>query len=58
LLGFGFTDLSMSANSLPAVKRRVRQLDLGRARDLAEAVMSLADARRIGAFIDDFNEYS
>jgi phosphotransferase system enzyme I (PtsI) len=58
LLGFGFTDLSMSANSLPAVKRRVRQLDLGRARDLAEATMNLPDARRIAALIDDFNEIS
>ena len=55
LLGLGFSDLSMAANSLPAVKRRVRQLDIGRARDLAEAAMSLADARQIATLIDNFN---
>lgn len=56
LLGLGLTDLSMAAASLPAVKQRIRKLDLTRAQRLAEDAMREADARRIATLVDAFNE--
>jgi phosphotransferase system enzyme I (PtsI) len=55
LLGLGIRELSMSAVSLPRVKRRIRAIDMGEAVRLTEAIMMQADARRIAALLDDFN---
>lgn len=44
LLGLGVTELSMSAPSIPGVKRRVRAVDLGRARELAARALELPSA--------------
>jgi len=56
LLGLGVRDLSMTANALPRVKSRVLQLDMQAAMQRARAIMDQADAGRIKALIDDFNE--
>jgi len=55
LLGLGLRDLSMAARSLPRVKRRIRELDVGEAERRAMQVMRQHDPARIAALIDDFN---
>jgi phosphotransferase system enzyme I (PtsI) len=55
LIGLGLGELSMAPSSLPAVKRRIRELDTSRARALTLEVMRQADPRRIAALIDSFN---
>ena len=55
LLGLGLRDLSMSPNSLPRVKRRLRGLDVGEAERRAEHILVQADGGRIAALLDDFN---
>lgn len=47
LLGLGVRDLSVSARAVPAVKARVRQLDLDRCRSAARAALQLADATAV-----------
>ncbi|HEX9646289.1 MAG TPA: phosphoenolpyruvate--protein phosphotransferase [Alphaproteobacteria bacterium] len=56
LIGLGLEDLSMAAASLPAVKRRIRALDAGKARSLAAQVMRRNEARQIATLIDAFND--
>jgi phosphotransferase system enzyme I (PtsI) len=56
LLGLGIRELSMSAVSLPRVKRRIRALDMGEAVRRTEMIMMQADASRVAALLDDFNE--
>jgi phosphotransferase system enzyme I (PtsI) len=55
LIGLGLGELSMAPASLPAVKRRIRELDTERARALAAKVVQAADPRRVAALIDAFN---
>lgn len=47
LLGLGVTELSMSAPAIPGVKRVVRGVDLGRARELAAHALELPSAEAV-----------
>lgn len=55
LVGLGFRELSMSAVSLPAVKQRIRGLNLDEATRRARAIMDQSDSGVIAALLDDFN---
>ncbi len=55
LLGLGIRDLSMTANALPRVKQRIRNLDLGAATRRARLIMDQWDYGRIATLLDDFN---
>ena len=55
LLGLGLRDLSMTAGSLPRVKRRIRGMDLVAATQRARLIMDQSDSGRIAALLDDFN---
>lgn len=55
LLGLGIRELSMSAISLPRVKKRIRGLDLIAATRRANLIMDQSDAGRIAALLDDFD---
>ncbi|MEM7168728.1 MAG: phosphoenolpyruvate--protein phosphotransferase [Pseudomonadota bacterium] len=56
LVGLGVRDLSMTANSLPRVKKRILKLDTQAAIRRAQVVMDQSDSGRIAMLIDDFNE--
>jgi len=47
LLGLGVTELSMSAPAIPNVKRAVRKVDLGRARELATSALEAPSAEAV-----------
>jgi multiphosphoryl transfer protein len=49
LVGLGVRQLSVAARSVPAVKARVRSLELGRCTALAEAALDLDDAASVRA---------
>lgn len=55
LLGMGVRELSMSAHTIPAVKQRVREIDLSAATERASAIMMQSDSGRIAMLLDDFN---
>jgi phosphotransferase system enzyme I (PtsI) len=55
LLGLGIQDLSMTANALPRVKQRIRNLDYLAATRFARQVMDQWDSVRIAMLLDDFN---
>ncbi|MCP4330426.1 MAG: phosphoenolpyruvate--protein phosphotransferase [Alphaproteobacteria bacterium] len=55
LLGLGIRDLSMTAQSLPRVKQRIRNLDLNAATRRARLIMDQWDYGRIATLLDDFN---
>ena len=55
LLGLGVRELSMSANSVPVVKRRLRAMDLIAASRRARVIMDQTDSGRIATLLDDFN---
>lgn len=55
LLGLGIHELSMSAHALPAVKQRVREIELTAAQNRAHFIMSQTDPGRITMLLDDFN---
>lgn len=55
LMGLGVRDLSMSPSRLPAVKRRIREMDVLEATRRARVIMDQSDAGRIAALLDDFN---
>ncbi|MDH3335120.1 MAG: phosphoenolpyruvate--protein phosphotransferase [Rhodospirillaceae bacterium] len=55
LLGLGVRELSMSAHTIPAVKQRVREIDLSAATERASAIMAQSDSGRIAMLLDDFN---
>lgn len=53
LLGLGMNELSMNPQSIPAVKRMVRSLNLEETRSFTEAVLKQKTARDIFAMIKD-----
>jgi phosphoenolpyruvate-protein phosphotransferase (PTS system enzyme I) len=55
LLGLGVRELSMSPPSVPAVKKRIRGLDLMEASRRARVIMDQSDTGRIATLLDDFN---
>jgi len=55
LLGLGLRELSMTPQSIPRVKQRIRSLDMVAATRRARAIMDQADSERIAALLDDFN---
>lgn len=55
LLGLGFRELSMTAGSIPKVKRRIREMNLGAADRRARLIMDQVDSGRIATLLDDFN---
>src|SRR5579862_495414 len=55
LLGLGLRELSMTPQSIPRVKQRIRTLDMVAATRRARAIMDQADSGRIAALLDDFN---
>ncbi len=56
LVGLGFRELSMTASSIPAVKRRILGIDRASAVRCANLIMSETDPSRIEALLDDVNE--
>ena len=56
LLGLGIHELSMTPNTLPRVKRRIRALDLRSATRRAQSIMDQSDSARIGQLLDEFNQ--
>lgn len=54
LLGLGFRELSMTATSLPAVKRQILDLDLVAATHRAQQIMEQTDPVRIQALLEEF----
>ncbi|WP_029010705.1 phosphoenolpyruvate--protein phosphotransferase [Azospirillum halopraeferens] len=55
LLGLGVRELSMAPMGIPAVKRRIRTLDLIEATRRARVIMDQSDSGRIATLLDDFN---
>ncbi|MGQ9368084.1 phosphoenolpyruvate--protein phosphotransferase [Azospirillum sp. ST 5-10] len=55
LLGLGVRELSMAPLGIPAVKRRIRTLDLVEATRRARVIMDQSDSGRIATLLDDFN---
>jgi phosphocarrier protein FPr len=51
LIGFGLTELSMSAPSIPAVKEAVRALTLGEAQRMAHEALQLATAEEVSELL-------
>jgi len=56
LLGLGIAELSMSAGSIPRVKKRVRELNLSAIAGRARRVTSDADPERIETFISEMSK--
>ena len=54
LLAMGYDVLSMNATSLPKVKKALRNVHLGEARDLLEEVMSLDRAGEVHQHLERF----
>lgn len=55
LLGLGFRELSMTAASLPTVKRQILDLELGAAIYRAQQIMEQTDPVRIQALLEEIN---
>lgn len=55
LVGLGFRELSMAANNIPAVKRRILSLDMASAVSRANLIMRETDPNRIEALLNDIN---
>lgn len=55
LLGLGVRELSMAPLAVPAVKKRIRSLDLMEASKRARVIMDQSDSGRIATLLDDFN---
>jgi len=56
LVGLGLHDLSMTAGSIPNVKKRIRAMDVLAAGQRAMQIMEQSDSGRIAMLIDDFND--
>jgi phosphotransferase system enzyme I (PtsI) len=55
LLGLGLRELSMTAASIPRVKKRIRDLDMLAAEARARVIMDQVDSGRIAMLLEDFN---
>jgi phosphotransferase system enzyme I (PtsI) len=55
LLGLGFRELSMTATSIPAVKRQILDLDLVAATRRAQLIMEQTDPVRIQALLEELS---
>lgn len=55
LVGLGIHDLSMTAASIPTVKKRIRDMDALAASQRAMQIMEQTDSGRIAMMIEDFN---
>lgn len=53
LLGFGLTELSMSSNSLPRVKKRILELNLSAISGRVRRITSESDPARVRAIVED-----
>lgn len=51
LVGLGLDEFSMSAATIPAAKRLIRQLDLAAMRELAERVLNVATPEQVRALV-------
>jgi len=56
LVGLGVRELSMATFALPAVKQRVRRIDMQAATQLAHRVLGQPDGQRIAELLDRFND--
>jgi len=56
LLGMGLDEFSMSAISIPAVKKIIRNTDFAEAKALADEALSMATAAEIEALVNEFNK--
>lgn len=52
LLGLGFDDLSMNPVAIPAAKRAVSRVDVGRARKVVQQALGMASTREIAALVE------
>ena len=55
LLGMGLDEFSMSAISIPTVKKIIRSTTFADAKELADKALSMATAAEIEALVNDFN---
>ncbi len=55
LLGMGLDEFSMSAISIPTVKKIIRSTNFTDAKELADKALSMATAAEIAALVNDFN---
>ena len=55
LVGLGIRELSMSASSIPMVKRRIRDLDMIDASHRAQMIMDQFESPKISQLMDEFN---
>lgn len=56
LVGLGLTELSMSARAVPAVKHRIRQLNLEQAKEWADEIVSLRTTAEIKNKLNEINK--
>ena len=56
LLGFGITDLSMSATSLPRVKKRILELNLSAISGRVRRITSESDPGRVKSIVEELNK--
>jgi len=53
LIGLGVTELSVAIPAIPTIKDRVRSLDLGACRRLADLSLAAADATEVRRIVSD-----
>jgi phosphotransferase system enzyme I (PtsI) len=56
LLGLGLDSFSMSALSIPAIKKIIRSVTLSEAKELADQVMAMKSAEAISEFVATWME--
>ena len=55
LLGMGLDEFSMSAISIPTVKKIIRSTNFSEVKALADKALSMATAAEIETLVNDFN---
>ena len=55
LLGMGLDEFSMSAISIPTVKKIIRSTNFSEVKELADKALSMATAAEIETLVNDFN---